>query len=392
MMWPIRVLVADDCPTARGLIQMILEQDPRIKVVAMAGNGKEALACVEKGGIDLVTLDISMPVMDGLQTISRIMATAPLPIVVISGTASSETAFKALASGALEVIAKDEIDYENPQVFRRKIMLLSTVAVGNTGAEKKSTLSAPAAAKPLTALAVRHDLRGYYAKLAQADQQPTGKGSASVPSVPETGALLQRGGVVVIASSTGGPKVLAGILRALPSNFPYPVIISQHIVPSFIHSLIKWHSGLTALPMQLAKAGERAQAGTIYYAQPEYHLSISGEGEFVLTAPVANEFFCPSGDKLLASAAQCYGRRTIAVVLTGIGDDGAKGAGAVHAAGGVVIAQDEATSIVYGMPKAVADAGYAHYILPAGEIDGQLLRLLTAPASENSNGFLRSRQ
>ncbi|MBF0183058.1 MAG: chemotaxis protein CheB [Magnetococcales bacterium] len=344
-MWPIRVLVADDCPIARGLIQSILEQDPRIKVVAAVGNGQEALHWVQKESIDLLSLDINMPVMDGLETITRIMACKPLPIVVISGTAGSETAFKALSRGALEVIAKDEIDYEHPQVFRRKIMLLSTVKV-----------------KQQTA--------------AKVEPAPTPPGNVQP--------LFPRIGVVVIASSTGGPKVLAAILRGLPKGFPCPVLIAQHIVPGFIHSLIKWHSGLTPLPIVLAKAGERPQAGTIYYAQPEYHLTLNERGEFVLTAPTAVEFFCPAGDKLLTSAAQVYGKRTIAIVLTGIGEDGARGAGAVHAAGGVVIAQDAATSIVYGMPKAVADAGFAHHILPAGEIDGMIVRLLSSKSQDEN--------
>ncbi|MBF0461811.1 MAG: chemotaxis-specific protein-glutamate methyltransferase CheB [Magnetococcales bacterium] len=341
----IRVLVVDDCPSIRSIMQAVLEQDGHIQVET-AANGLEALARMERGAVDLVTLDINMPVMDGLETITRIMAACPIPILVISDVADSTTAFKALSSGALEVISKAEIDLEHPETLLRKIFLLSKVKV------------------------IRH-ISGSRLDRERHDGNTENNSSFKV---------------VVIASSTGGPKALAGILQRLPATFPCPILISQHIVPGFIDSLVGWHAGLSRLPVQVAVAGELPQPGQVYYAPPHFHMTLGGRGEIVLVTPGQKEFFCPSGDKLFASAAQVFGSRTLAVVLTGMGEDGTQGAAQIRARGGVVIAQNEVTSIVYGMPKAVVDAGHADYVLPLERIDRELVRLTRTGHTDTAAG------
>ncbi|MEO5363809.1 MAG: chemotaxis-specific protein-glutamate methyltransferase CheB [Magnetococcus sp. DMHC-8] len=331
----IQVLVVDDCPSARSIIRAILEQDEQIRV-EVAANGLEALERVERGAVDIITLDVHMPVMDGLEAIARIMAVCPVPILVISDVADAEMAFKALSGGALEVMAKAGIDPEHPEPFIRQVKLLSRVKViRHIGGERSYGHK-----RPDKQLRAGRDFK-----------------------------------VVVIASSTGGPKALAGILQRLPADFPCPILISQHIVPGFLGSLVGWHAGLARLAVQVAEVGLFPLPGHVYYAPADRHMTLDSQGRITFTPPTPKEFFCPSGDKLFASAARLFGKAVLAVVLTGMGDDGAKGAAQIRSKGGVVIAQNEASSIVYGMPKAVIDAGHADHLLPLDRIDLELVRL-----------------
>lgn len=341
-----RVLVVDDSPLIRDIITMILQEDPEIEVVGQAENGKVAIELVDALRPDLVTMDIMMPVMDGLTAIQHIMAYQPTPILVVTSSSEAEVAYKAISSGALEVMQKPDMSLGPAEWegFVQRIKLLSKVKV------------------------ITH---------------VRGRGAASTQVLPVLGpAAVQAGGqdrILAVGASTGGPAALAKLLAGLPADLTVGVVIVQHIADGFVPGLVNWLKTVTLLDVKVANDGEHINPGTVYIAPTGAHTVVTGGGRLGLlhSPPVDNQR--PAVDVLFESVQQHYGRQAIAVLLTGMGRDGARGLKAIRDAGGKTIAQDEASCVVYGMPRAAAELGAAEQVLPLAEIPMAVVRLLRRP-------------
>ena len=339
----VRVLVAEDSATARALLLHILGSDPDVRIVGMAHNGEDAVALTATLRPDVITMDVRMPGIDGFEATRRIMAQTPTPIVIISGhyeRKDVDASMNALRAGALTILPKpsgpDSADFADQSAW-----LLRTV---KAMAEVK---------------VVRHRL-----------EQPLAR-----PAAPPVTAATQRARIVTVAASTGGPAALARILTQLSSPFPLPLLVVQHIAAGFAEGLARWLNGVSALPVRVAGERETLRPSTVYVAPDDRHLSVLDDRTItVLHSPAVNGFR-PSGSVLFQSAAQVFGRGTVAVILTGMGEDGLSGLRAVRAAGGCIIAQDEASSVVFGMPGAAVEAGLTDVILPVASIAARLEEL-----------------
>jgi two-component system, chemotaxis family, protein-glutamate methylesterase/glutaminase len=329
---PRRVVVCEDSKAYAVALSRFLEEDDQIEVVAVAASGERAIAEVERLRPDLLTLDVQLPGMDGLDVVRRLMSESPLPIVIVSGTVAkgSERAAEALAAGALEVLAKDRLRLDRvddmwAQAMRSRLRRLSSVRVGR-----------PAGPAALAA-----------------------GGRRRPPPISRTVRALG------IGASTGGPPVLEKILGALPADYPLPVLVVQHMADGFIEGFAGWLDRKLAIDVRVASDGERAAPG-VWFAPDRAHLLLRKSNRFALDADI-DAPHRPSVDVMLESLAGAFGVEAGAVVLTGMGKDGAEGAAAVRREGGLVIAQDEASSVVYGMPRAVAEGG-ADLVLSPAEI------------------------
>jgi two-component system chemotaxis response regulator CheB len=332
-----RVLVCEDSRAYATALSRFLDHDDEIEVVGTAATGEQAIAEVERLRPDLLTLDMQLPGMDGLEVVKRLMAESPLPIVILSGTVprGSERAAEALAAGALEVLPKDRLRLDQlddmwAQAMRSRLRRLSSMRVGRT---------------------------------ARVPREPAQSRAATISRAV---------GVVGIGASTGGPPVLETILGGLPEDFPLPVLVVQHIAPGFIEGFARWIDKRLPVQVGLAADGARVAPG-VWFAPDGAHLTLSQSGRFVLDEET-EAAHRPSIDVLLKSLARASGAEALAVVLTGMGKDGAEGAAAIRHAGGLAIAQDEASSVVYGMPRAVAEDG-ADLVLSPTEIASALKTL-----------------
>jgi len=326
---PIRILVCEDSRTYAAALRRTLEYDGDITVTAVCTSAEEAIATLRRLEPDLVTMDIELPGMSGLEAVEQIMGSRPTPILVLSSHVGPQTraAAAALAAGALEALAKDDLDLGQPggaaaAAFRRRVKLLSRARV------------------------IRHPR----SRLRQRRPPPT------------RGALREAAAIGIVAS-TGGPQVLGTVLAGLPATFPVPVLVVQHIAAGFIDGLVHWLDGAIPLPVRLAEDGARLEPG-IWVAPEGAHLKLARSGLLVLDRVGDSGLHRPSGDVLLASLAEAVGAAAVAVVLTGMGRDGAAGAVKVLEAGGLAIAQDENTSAVFGMPKAASELGVDLVLAP----------------------------
>lgn len=342
----IRVLVAEDSLTVRRLLVEILQADPEIQVVGEAGDGEETIEMAVRLHPDLITMDIHMPILNGLDATKEIMVRAPTPIVIISSAARQpdvELSLDATRAGALLILPKPESPLA-PDFEERRAEIVSMVK----------------------AMAQVKVVRRW------APQSPPVR--ASVPAAPRPTARNAR--LVAIATSTGGPPALQRILMDLPRDFPVPILVVQHIADGFVEGLCRWLHASCDLRVKLAEDGEPLLARTVYLAPDDRHLGVRRNGTVVLADEPPVGGFRPSGSYLFESAAREFGAGTIAVILTGMGRDGVAGLQAVREAGGRVLAQDAGTSAVYGMPGEAVRAGVVDRSLPLPGIAGQLVNLV----------------
>ena len=344
----IRVLLAEDSLTVRQLLVELLQSDPELEVAGQASDGAEAVALASRLRPDVVAMDVHMPVMDGLAATKEIMVSAPCPIVLFSSSSSAdevELALNAMRAGALMVLRKPDDPQSRGFDGRRDqlIQMLKAMAQVKVVRRWASALERRPAPVPATATAAR---RGRRAQL------------------------------VAIVASTGGPAVLQRILGDLPGDFAAPVLIVQHIAAGFANGLADWLDASSSLRVKVAEDGEPLKPRHCYLCPDGVHLGVKLPGvvELSNTLPVGG--FRPSGSFLFESAALAYGAALTAVILTGMGSDGVAGLKAVRAAGGTVLAQDEASSVVYGMPQEAVTAGVVDAVLGVEEMAPRLVALV----------------
>lgn len=340
----IRVLVVDDSATARAVLSRSLAADPQIDVVGVARDGEEALQRIKSLRPDVVTLDVEMPGLNGLDTLARIMRECPTPVVMVSTHTrhGADTTIRALELGAVDFVLKPVYG--------------GIAAPHEVSAELCTRVKLSALARPRAAAT-----------------RPRGQ-SRSGP-----GTIRRRPfSLVVIGASSGGPAALRTVLGGLPSDLPVPVVIVQHMPPEFTRSLAARLDELGPLPVKEAQEGDALRPGRALLVPGDRHLVIEN-GVVRLTGDPPECGVRPSVNVTLASAARRYGAGTLGVILTGMGSDGTRGAAMVKAAGGVVLAEAESTCVVFGMPRSVQEAGYADQMVPLPEMAATIARLCRAP-------------
>ena len=347
----IRVLLADDSPTARALIRAILRDAGGFHIVGEASDGNEALELTDRLAPDLILMDVHMPGLDGIAATREIMSRSPRPIVIVSAATARDVdlSLNATQAGALMALPKPEgptsprFDEQSAELVRMARAMASVKVVRRWSGGNRRPLVRP----------------------------PLGK----------TGPGLTE--IVAIAASTGGPPALRTILDSLPPDFPAPILIVQHIARDFSAGFAEWLGGSGRLRARLPEDGERLLAGTIYVAPDDRHLGVTRDGCVELSQDPPIGGFRPSATYLFASAGRVYGPRAMAVILTGMGSDGVDGLEAAHGAGTFVVAQDEATSVVFGMNGAAVQRGLADRVLPLERIAPIIMERVTGSAHES---------
>ena len=347
----ITVLVVDDSAFMRKLLTATLAQDPEIQVLDSARDGVEALQKITRLNPDVVTLDVDMPHRDGLSTLEEIMQTAPRPVIMISTltTRGAEITLKCLEAGALDFIPKNTM---HPEAIAAELLP-----------------KIKAVAKKRVLLSLRRNLRD--ARSAPSHPSTLDHASTTGSAHPANAYKLANlsGGprdIVAIGVSTGGPPAVQKILSTLPANFPASILIAQHMPAAFTGPFAKRLDGQCAIAVKEAEHGEKIQLGRAYIAPGGKHMLLERHGpvlELTITAEPANELYKPSATVLMNSVAQVNPRKTLGVILTGMGSDGCIGIKVLKENGGYILAQNEASCVVYGMPKAVVDAGLADQIV-----------------------------
>jgi two-component system, chemotaxis family, protein-glutamate methylesterase/glutaminase len=357
MMAPIRVLVVEDSLTVRRRLCDVIATDSALQVVGEARDGKQAIESCHAHRPDVVTMDMMLPVMSGLSATEYIMAHCPTPILIVSSSTNRGELFKtyeALAAGAVDVLEKPQ-GTEADGVWERRFI---------------------ASVKLVSRIRVVTHLRARLGPLGQPriESRPM---ALPVPALPR-----HNYGIVAIGASTGGPAAILEILRALPPPFPLPVLFVLHINEPFGAAFAEWLDSQTKIPVSYAQDGDlvSVKVGRVTMAPPESHLVVRN-GRLRLTQDPARHSCRPSVDTLFESVAREYGPLAIACLLTGMGRDGAAGLLEVRRAGGLTIAQDEGTSIVYGMPREAVILGGVERELPLDQI-GPALSILATQKDE----------
>jgi two-component system chemotaxis response regulator CheB len=349
---PIRVMIVDDSAIIRGLYTRTLEADPDVRVVSSVSNGEMAIAALKRQEIDVIVLDIEMPVMDGLTALPLLLAAQPRVAIIISSTLSrtnAEVSLRALRIGAKDYITKPTATSEtgSAQTFRDELLAkVKVLGRSRRGPPERRILPAPVG-----------------------DPRLAGLGRSGAPSLRP--AVRELPDAIAIGSSTGGPQALFAVLGGLRKELLQPIFITQHMPATFTTILAEHLARISGRPCTEPKDGEAVQAGHIYVAPGDFHMivEVAGTSRLLRLLKTPPENFCrPSVDPMLRTLSQVYGRRLLVVVLTGMGQDGMRGADQVVKSGGMVIAQDEATSVVWGMPGAVVNAGLCSAVLPIEEI------------------------
>lgn len=364
----IHVMIVDDSAVVRGLTKRLLESDSEITVVASVANGEHAVRTVTQHDLDVVVLDIEMPTMDGITALPLLLKANPKIRVIMSSTLTTrnaEISLKALRLGAADYIAKPTSTSElsSGEEFRKSLL------------EKVRVLGASA-------------------------QRAQGKTSGDVKAVvgtvvpkpvaaPPTNISLRAAGraapsILAIGSSTGGPQALFEVFKEFPADWNTPIVITQHMPATFTRILAEHLSSVSKIPCIEAQGGDVLKNGHVYIAPGDYHMLLERDGTQVVTRLTQSpqENYCrPSVDPMMRSLVKVYGDRILALILTGMGKDGLHGCEAVVAAGGTVVAQDEETSVVWGMPGAVATHGVCSAVLPLDRIASHITNFKTRTAA-----------
>lgn len=355
----VRVLLVDDSNIHRRALSAYVEASPRLELCGSAVDGAEAVEKVSYLRPDIVLMDVQMPKLDGLSATREIMSDHPTPILLMTAAenfaSEVDLGLRALSLGALDLIPKPD---------------LKGLRVDDDSLARRLELMA--------GVPVIHHPRGGGSPSSSRRAAGRAPNSESKSRPPSTGYFRRAQCVIGIASSTGGPRALTQILSALPADLPAAVVIVQHIAASFEEGLARWLSESSPLNVAVGRDGTPLLTGQAYLAPQGFFTEFTEDRKLRLVQPgeLLPGRHCPSGDHLLASLAVTYGRNAIGVVLTGIGSDGAEGLLSLRRAGGRTIAQDEETSVVFGMPCVAAERGAAEKVLPLGGIAAGIMELI----------------
>jgi two-component system chemotaxis response regulator CheB len=346
---PVRVMVVEDSLTVQALLRHVIERDSRLEIAGMFATAEEAIEAISRIGPDVISMDIRLPGIDGLEATRRIMAEHPTPIVVIADSVHDSTlniAMNALKVGALTVVEKPwgpgAAAHETvAEAIATQLFIMSQVSV----VRRRPSLTSP----------------------------------------PKSSLRLERSaariGLLGIAASTGGPPALATVLGALPEKTPWPILVVQHMGGAFMEGFASWLATQTRLPVRIASDGERPLPGCVYVAPGDRHLLITRSGALAVedSPPVMGQK--PAANVLFRSLAQFAGSKAAGVLLTGMGEDGASGLLEMRRAGGLTIAEDSSTAVVYGMPGAAMKLGAVKESLP---LDAVAVRLQALAREDNT--------
>lgn len=347
----IKVLVVDDSVFMRKLLTDLFAGETDFTVVDTARNGKDAIDKVKRFKPDLITMDVEMPVMDGIKALELIMKEAPTPVVMISSLtqAGAVATLRALEIGAVDFVAKTAGPISNITAIRTEILTKCRAAVR-----------------------------------ANVLQLATGRATAGVlPAMPkmhsQSGLVLDER-IVAIGTSTGGPRALQEIITKIPGNIPCGIVIVQHMPPGFTKSLAERLDSLSSVTVKEAEHNDVIRPGYVFIAPGDYHMLIEREGGKTViklnqNPPIGGHR--PAVDPLMESVARTYGSKAIGVILTGMGRDGAKGIEAIKRQNGYTIAEDQSTAVVYGMPKAAIELGVVDKIVPITGVTAKILKVLS---------------
>ncbi len=345
---PIRVLIVEDSVVFQAVLKNIFRSSSDIEVVGIANDGMEGLALIPQLDPDVICTDFHMPKMDGLTFTKEVMAKYPRPILVISVSVQTEQhhrIFELLEAGAVDIFPKPRPGAKQSQINQLQLISKIKVLAGVKVSRRTPRTPLSSSHKPLPKTAER----------------------VATSSSSEIK-------IVAIGTSTGGPQALQTMFSRLPTNFPVPIICVQHISHGFLDGLIRWLSLTCPLPIAIARSGNTPQSGTIYFPPEKKHLELDSKRKFICSESPTIGGHCPSVDVTFESVARVYGSQAIAVLLTGMGRDGAVGMLSIQQTGGLTIAQDRETSVIFGMPREAIEIGAVQQILPLTEITPFLLK------------------
>ncbi len=338
---PVRVLIAEDSLTVREFLRHSIDSRPDMQVVAVAKDGEEAVRMVQMHHPDVVSMDIHMPVMDGLKATEKIMAEYPVPIVIVTSSWRSgrDNLFRAMRAGALTLVKKPPGPghRDSPNLMAKVINTLKVMS------EVKVVRRIRNSSFPREQGAVQFEKSMKY-------------------NAPKDAKM------VAIGSSTGGPPVLKTIFQLLSSSFPLPILVVQHISPGFLEGMVEWLGKECDLPVRIPRDGESFQAGNIYFAPDNHHMEVREGGIISLNSDPPLNGLRPSVSNLFRSAARSYGPCALGVLLTGMGKDGAQELKEMRDAGAVTLVQNKESCVVFGMPGEAVKIGGASYVLAPEEI------------------------
>jgi len=343
----VKVLIVDDSAFMRNTLSSMISTDPEIQVVGVARDGAEAVEKVAQMKPDIVTLDVEMPKMNGIEALRLIMAKTPVPVVMVSSmtTEGAKATLDALEIGAVDFIPKNLSDLSLNIVKIKDHLIEKIKKIGKRGLPLFKRVSSPPKLlqMPATSHSVSH----------------------------------RRINVVAIGSSTGGPKALQNIITKLPKDFPVPILIAQHMPPNFTGPFAERLNQISAMEVKEAESGEVIVKGVVYIAPGRGHMSIMRkkitETVISISENRPDYIYRPSVDALMLSAVECFSGHVLGVILTGLGNDGLIGMKEIKNNGGRTIAESESTCVVYGMPKVVIESGIADKIVPVDEVAGEII-------------------
>jgi two-component system chemotaxis response regulator CheB len=344
----IRVLVVDDSAFMRTALARIIASDPGLWVVGSAGTGTEALQKIPSLDPDVITLDAQMPGMDGLQTLTRIMAEFPRPVIMVSSITQkdAEVTFSALAAGAFDYIPK-QLSPQSLDIFHLRDDLIAKIKAAGEArrlGESRAVLKKP----PRTV------------------------------SIPTTQALSSIPSIVALGISTGGPKALQDILPMFPADLPIPIVIVQHMPPGFTAPFAQRLNSLCAVSIREAQHQDVIKPGVVYIAPAGIHMTVERKGSrslIYLSDKPKNQLHTPSVDVMMQSVATAFRGQAMGVIMTGMGADGAQGMEAIHREGGYTLGQDEHSCAVYGMPRVCAEMGILDRVVELRQIPQEILQV-----------------
>jgi len=359
---PIRILIVDDSAFMRKALSMMLESDPMIKVIGTARNGEEGVAKVKQLKPDLVTMDVEMPRMDGLTALRQIMASEPVPVMMVSSitTDGASATLDALDLGAVDFIPK-QMSYVSLDIVKIKDDLIAKI---KNIVSRKHILMARFRQRR-----IRHkDYSGHPASA-------TAVAAVPPPAPRHPGKKSHHVGIIAVGSSTGGPPALQMMITALPRNLPVGVLIAQHMPPTFTKSLAERLDGLSKVSVKEAADGDPIEPGCVLIAPGGRHMTVrryGGRARVIVSEEPADTLYKPCVDVMMNSIADGYKAGVLGVMLTGMGSNGVDGARNIKGQGGIMLAQSEESCVVYGMPRAVVDANLADLVLPIDHMAAEI--------------------